>query len=209
MFPIAIPVSLIIYLAIGMAVATPLTMWVTRLSPALAGWRWRGWTTLACGLGWGGLLATGLIAWLRLLLHTGDYLPIRSLTSPTDWLLLVCVAPLVEEAFFRGAILGNLQRRWSPFWAVFLSAMFYTTVHSTEPWIAITFGVSIGYALAFLQAGSVAAPMLAHAIAVAALFGARAAPDFVLSLPPTLLPIVAAACVVLLLIAGWAQRGRT
>ena len=206
MFPIPLRLSLLLSIFAGLVVVTPLLMWATRLSRAEAGWRWRGWPTLALGFGWGGLLALGLAAWLRLLMQTGDYLPIPAVIAPADWLLLVVAAPVAEELFFRGAVLGSLQRSWSPFWAIFLSAIIYTGVHSSEPWIAVTLLASTGYALAFRHSGSVLTSMLAHALAVAALLAARSDPAFILSLPSQIPPIVGGGCILLLLIAGRAQK---
>lgn len=206
MFPLPLPISLIWYIAAGMMVAGLLLTWATRLPAADAGWRWRGWATPALGIGWGGLLGVGLVAWLRLLIHLGNYLPIPAAITPTDWLLLVALAPVAEEIFFRGAIYGNLQRNWSPFWAVFLSAIIYTAVHSPEPWIAVTFFTAVGYTLAFRQSGSLITAILAHAIAVSALLASRVYPGVIVALPLSYLGMVGGGCVVLVLIAGWGQK---
>ncbi len=205
MFTLPVPWPWTAYLLAGLLLATPLVMLVTRLSPTLAGWRWGGWTTPVLGLGWGGLLAVGAVAWMRLLLHD-RYLPIESTVQPSDWLLLVLAVPVAEEIFFRGAIFGGLQRNWKPFWAVCLSATFYTFAHSTEPWLALQWLAAAGYALAFRQSGSVVTPILAHALVTAALLASRSAPAVVAEFSGQALLIAAGGCLALLLAAALGAR---
>lgn len=183
MFPIPAPISLLIIALAGTLLGTPAVMWGARVSLRDAGWRWAGWRTPLHGLGWGLLLGVLSVAWLRYLLHTGNYLPIPVTPTLTEWLLLALAVPVAEELCFRGAIFGALQRGWQPFWAVVLSALIYVTAHAADPWLAFIFLTGAGYALAFRLSGSVFSPMLAHGLVVAALLAARCAPQMVMASP--------------------------
>jgi len=205
MFILPVPLPYTLYLLAGLLLLAPLGMWVTRLAPAQAGWRAGGWQAPVLGIGWGMLLACGLMAWLRLLLHSGNYLPIPAVVRPTDWVVLALAAPVAEEVFFRGVLFGGLQRNWSPFWAVILSAAADTVVHSAQPWIAVHFAASAGYALAFRRSGSLLTPILAHSIAVAALLFARLHPVTVQRLPDLTFFLSAAAAMALILIGSLAR----
>ena len=44
-------------------------------------------------------------------------------------LLVVIGAPIVEELFFRGFLMGALERTMGPAWALWLSALFFGVVH--------------------------------------------------------------------------------
>lgn len=195
MFPIPLLSSPVIIYA-GLLLGALVLMLITRLSFAQAGWRWQGWTAPALGIGIGALLGTGIIAWLRFLMQTGNYLPISETVTRGEWLLLVGIAPVIEEIVFRGVIFGALQRSWSLFWAVFLSAVAYTLFHLAEPWIAIIFFLGAAYAVAFRLTGSVLAPILAHALAAAALLLARRYPVTVRDVSDTALLTTAGVCLV-------------
>ena len=209
MVTLPVPLPFTLYLLAGMLLLALPAMWVTRLPAAQAGWRAGGWPALVLGLGWGGLLGTGLAAWLRLLLHTGNYLAIPTVVLPVDWAVLALAAPVAEEVFFRGVLFGGLQRNWSPFWAVFLSAVVDTAVHCTQPWIAVHFAVAVGYALAFRQSRTILTPILAHALAVSALLLARLHPQAVQDLPVATLGVAAGGALVLILIGGVGRRQAT
>ena len=125
---------------------------------------------------------------------------------PADWAVLVLAAPVAEEIFFRGILFGGLQRSWSPFWAVVLSAAADTLVHSAQPWIAVHFAAAVGYALAFRQSGSLLTPIIAHALAVAVLLFARLHPAAVQRLSAPTLLLAAVAALALILIGSLARR---
>jgi len=201
-----VPLPFTLYLLAGMLLLALPAMWVTRLSPKQAGWRMGGWPAPALGVGWGVLLATGLAAWLKLLLHTGDYLPIPTVVLPADWAVLALAAPVAEEIFFRGILFGGLQRSWSPFWAVFLSAIADTVVHSTQPWIAVHFVAAVAYALSFRLSGSILTPIIAHALAVTALLLARLHPAAVQHLPTQTLYTAAGGALILILAGSLGRR---
>jgi membrane protease YdiL (CAAX protease family) len=200
------------YVLIGLLIATPLAMWISRLSPALAGWRLGGWPTFFLGIGWGVVLSAGVAAWMWLLLpHDGlladaSYLPLATVVRPVDWAVLVLAAPVAEEIFLRGVLLGGMQRNWSPFWAVVLCATFDVILHFTQPWIAVHFAVAIGYALAFRWSGSVVAPILAHMMAVSALLLSRMYPAGLYQFSPQTLLLAAGGGVLLIIVGGIGRR---
>lgn len=207
MFTLPVPQPITSYLLIGLLVLALPVMWVARLSIAQAGWRFGGWAVGVLGVGWGVLLGAGLVAWLRYLLHTGNYLPVPVSATAVDWALLVVAGPIVEELALRGVLLGSLQRAWSPFWALSLTAGADVLIHANQPWLAVQFVAALGYGLAFRQGRSVAAPVLAHALAVTALLLARLHPWAVRAVSPRWLLIGAGAGVVLILIGALGRRG--
>jgi membrane protease YdiL (CAAX protease family) len=204
MSPIPVILQPMFILLGACALATPLVMWWGRTSFVQAGWRRPGWRGMLAGLGWGILLATAAIAWLRYLLHTGNYLPLPLPAAPqwTDWVLLVVAVPLLEEPLFRGAMFGGLQRTWQPFWAFTLSATAYVACHPDEPWLAFLFTAGLGYAAAMRQGRSLAAPVLAHMLTAAALLLGRIHPAAVGALPLPAFGWAAAGALLLLIISA-------
>ncbi|HET6588118.1 MAG TPA: CPBP family intramembrane glutamic endopeptidase [Oleiagrimonas sp.] len=68
--------------------------------------------------------------------------------------LVVCVAPLVEELIFRGVLLSGLMSRMKAGWAVALSALIFGCVHLPDfkfAWYAIPALVLLGVVLALLR----------------------------------------------------------
>lgn len=68
--------------------------------------------------------------------------------------LVVCVAPLVEELIFRGVLLSGLMRRLRAVWAVPLSAAIFGIVHLPDfgfAWHAVPALVGLGLVLALLR----------------------------------------------------------
>lgn len=69
-------------------------------------------------------------------------------------MLVVCVAPLVEELIFRGVLLSGLMRYMKAGWAVALSALIFGCVHLPDfkfAWYAIPDLVLLGAVLAWLR----------------------------------------------------------
>lgn len=209
MLPIPVPLPFSLYLYAGMLVVAGLGTWWLRLSARQAGWRSGGWRAVLQALGWGGLLAAGWLAWLRFLLQTGNTLPVPVTPSALDWALLVLLFPAVEELFFRGVVFANLQRAWSPFWAVFLSALVSMACLSMQRGLAFIFFSSIGYALAFRLSGSLLAPMLAHGLVAALFLFGRMHPGAVAALPPRALPLAAGAAVAVILLGLLPRKAAT
>ncbi len=77
--------------------------------------------------------------WYHFLIEPlGEAPPIWNLIYGADWTIefwlfmaigSFALIPIVEELFFRGYFLGNLNRRLSAFWAVTLSALVFALVH--------------------------------------------------------------------------------
>lgn len=185
MSPIPVPLPLVIYLLAGMLLGAVLVMGLARLPAEEGGWAWRNWRTPVLGLGWGGLLAALGLVWFRYLLHAHHYLPVPVAPRPLDWLLVIIALPAAEELFFRGAILGGLQRSWRPFWAIMLSATFSAICLPYTLLQAFVFLTSLGYACAFRSARSLSAPFIAHVLVAAILLLARIHPHGVIALPMT------------------------
>ena len=84
--------------------------------------------------------------------------------------LVVTVAPVAEELLFRGALLRALQRRMSPAWAAFVSALAFAAVHPlSSPTIGSVIAVPALFALglvsaaAAIRAGDLSRSILLHA----------------------------------------------
>lgn len=84
--------------------------------------------------------------------------------------IVVTVAPVAEELLFRGALLRALQRRMTPAWAVFVSALAFAAVHPLlSPSIGSVIAIPGLYALGLLSAalairtGNLSASILLHA----------------------------------------------
>jgi hypothetical protein len=101
-----------------------------------------------------------LLAGLALLILQA--LDIRLPPSPTDptamfgrgplsmaliLVLLMVVAPFAEEVIFRGVLMGSLQRRYGPSWAILGSGMLFALVHvQISTVVAIVFvGLALGW----------------------------------------------------------------
>ncbi|HEX2950614.1 MAG TPA: CPBP family intramembrane glutamic endopeptidase, partial [Armatimonadota bacterium] len=169
MFPVPVDCHILLYLFSGLCLATVLCMWLGKLSLVEAGWCWGGWRALVLIVGWGGLLSVAGVSWLRFLIHTGRYLPIPITPTARDWLVLIIIAPVLEEVFFRGAILGIMQRSWHPFWAVVITAVFSMVCFPMQLWVAFIFFCSLGYGIIFCRSRSVIAAIVVHAVVAAVL----------------------------------------
>lgn len=114
-------------------------------------------------------LNTRLIEWLgfqpglpqSLLLFGGA-------TSPLDWLMLailiVVLAPVCEELFFRG-VFYNLCREWvSPVSSALLSSLVFTSVHQEPSWFLPVFVLGYGLARAYERSGSLGVSITIHAV---------------------------------------------
>ena len=69
-------------------------------------------------------------------------------------LLVVCVAPIVEELVFRGVLLSGLARRMRVGWAIVASAIIFGCVHLPDfkfAWYPVPALVLLGLALAWMR----------------------------------------------------------
>ena len=79
-------------------------------------------------------------------------------------LLLVGVAPVAEEAFFRGFLVQGLVPPWSAGSAILASAFLFSVSHGVVGLLLPTFVAGLLFGLLFLKARSLWAPILAHAL---------------------------------------------
>lgn len=131
------------------------------------------WAVAAAGVSWGALLLYHLIAGELApdILRPDPIIRFPSLQLSNEWLafyafLTVIAAPLGEEAFFRGFLLGGLRRARSGAWgrriallvvtALFAAAHFYVPVMIPIAVSGLLFG------LLFVRTGNLTAPTLAH-----------------------------------------------
>lgn len=83
---------------------------------------------------------------------------------------VIVIAPVVEEMIFRGVIFSGFRRNYSPFWAIFLSALLFALFH-LNPWqLGPTFllGLLLGYVRQ--KTGSLLASVVTHALHNAMIF---------------------------------------
>lgn len=110
---------------------------------------------------------------------------LAELFSPSSWIggaslviAIVAVAPLTEEALFRGAILPGLARRYGKVLAVLLSALLFGLVHGGSSVVYATVG-GLVLGVVSIQARSLWVPIAMHA-------GVNATPVL---LSPAVLPL--------------------
>ena len=72
------------------------------------------------------------------------------------------IAPIAEEAFFRGFIMGGLRRRFGVIGALLLSAALFTAPHLPITIYPAVFGLGVLLGLLFLQTGSLWPGILMH-----------------------------------------------
>ncbi|HEY8638924.1 MAG TPA: CPBP family glutamic-type intramembrane protease [Solirubrobacterales bacterium] len=79
--------------------------------------------------------------------------------------LIVVVAPIAEEIFFRGMLFGGLRKRLSTFPAAAISALVFGALHGTTGITAVPPLIVFGFMLALLyeRTGSLVPGMIAHA----------------------------------------------
>jgi len=120
-------------------------------------------------------LALGTVYLLNLLLQlvVGPYLAsvlpaglgVRTETLIVDALLLVVVAPVLEEVVFRGYIYQALLQRLHPFLAALLCGVLFAGAHLSlsMPHLVGLFAMGVVAAYTFRQSGSLLAPIVLHA----------------------------------------------
>ncbi len=78
--------------------------------------------------------------------------------------LALVLAPLAEEALFRGVLLPALMKRMGTGPAVVLSSLLFAAVHVHAPSFLPLFVLAVGLALAYIQSGSLWVPAIMHAV---------------------------------------------
>jgi len=117
-------------------------------------------------------------------------------SSPWGSLLAtVVVAPIIEEALFRGVILRGFLLRYTPLRAILLSALLFALLHA-NPWQLFgPFAIGVLFGWLVYRTRSLVTAMLAHALVNAVpllvTIGGVAIPGFSgsLDLPPVLQPL--------------------
>jgi membrane protease YdiL (CAAX protease family) len=89
------------------------------------------------------------------------------LTNPADSLatvvIAILVAPILEEALFRGVILNGLARRYGPQSASFWTAVFFAVFHLYNPWQVLpTFFLGLVLAWLVLTTRSLLSSIVVH-----------------------------------------------
>ena len=79
-------------------------------------------------------------------------------------LLAVVVAPLVEEALFRGILLPVLMKKMGAGTAVVVSSLFFAVIHQHLPSMAPLFILALVLAMLYIHSGSLWAPIVLHGI---------------------------------------------
>jgi uncharacterized protein len=138
--------------------------------------RARDWVWLASGVGL--QIATTIVLLPIVNLHGKDdaqevvqqFEDARGLQVVLFSLVVVLVAPVAEELLFRGALLRSLQRRLTPAWSIFLSALIFALVHPlASPTIGSVMAVPALLVLGLVSAnaavrtGNLSASILLHA----------------------------------------------
>ncbi|MBQ6183522.1 MAG: CPBP family intramembrane metalloprotease [Clostridia bacterium] len=94
--------------------------------------------------------------------------------------MIVLIAPFLEELFFRGAVFGTLAG-YSPVFAAIVSATVFGLSHRNPPQVINAFVMGLFLALAFIKTGSAAACVFMHlinnAVSVIAQFAAYRADE--------------------------------
>lgn len=136
-------------------------------------------TSISLGhvFGWGvsmGLLAGAMgMGYLSVREHFGWFAAAPSSASAYDaqswWTaaIMIVAAPVFEEYIFRGLLFGSLARSWAGRWggraAVLVSAAVFALLHPPLA-LAPVFGLGLVTAFAYQRTGSLAAPIIAHAL---------------------------------------------
>lgn len=90
-----------------------------------------------------------------------ESLPASEILLP---LLILVIAPVVEEMLFRGVLFEALSTALPPVVVVILTAGIFSLIHGNLPQIIATFVLGLHCGLARAATGSVAAPILLHAV---------------------------------------------
>jgi membrane protease YdiL (CAAX protease family) len=129
--------------------------------------------TAAVVTGAAALAPTSLLAVLSSRMHPIDpawvnyyqqHLPTSALGVGTAYATVLVVVPLTEELLFRGLLYRLLRRVWGAGPAMIITALGFAIVHG-EPWFLFgLFGLGLILAYLYEATGSLAAPLIAHAV---------------------------------------------
>ncbi|MFN3974311.1 MAG: lysostaphin resistance A-like protein [Dehalococcoidia bacterium] len=87
--------------------------------------------------------------------------------------IVVVLAPLAEEVFFRGFLLTGLSHRFTPSGALVVSSALFAVLHGAVGLMVPVFFAGLVLGLLYLRSGSLLVPWMAHALqnALAYAFG--------------------------------------
>lgn len=113
-----------------------------------------------------GELFSGYFGWLLQLVHLRIELPQFSFPNNTPALIVYFIeisvlAPICEEAIFRGMIMQNL-RRYGNFFAVLVSSLMFGILHGNLEQTPFAFIVGIALGITVIETGSIFVSMLLH-----------------------------------------------
>jgi membrane protease YdiL (CAAX protease family) len=165
-----IALGCVIYVA---AIAAMLTMaWLLRRRD----WRdpiaWHGfrtsrffWAVVAFGVGWG-LAASAVVEYLLPAAREWFTLPKAPVAVISSFLLVVVLAPLAEEIFFRGWIFTGLRQRFGFATALGVTSLLFVVGHWEKTHLYAAAVLPVGFALGWVRerTGSARATTMFHGI---------------------------------------------
>ena len=89
-------------------------------------------------------------------------LPFSLLAAVATGALVILVAPLAEEIFHRGFLVGALTRNWGPRIAVLVSAAIFSALHFDTGSLIPFFFVGVVFSLVYVRSRDLGASILAH-----------------------------------------------
>lgn len=91
-------------------------------------------------------------------------IPQSLLTQILLLFLALIIAPVFEEALFRGILLPLLLKKLSIGWSVVICSGFFAVIHMHVPAMAPLFVVAVGFALAYIYTGTIIVPITMHVL---------------------------------------------
>jgi len=76
--------------------------------------------------------------------------------------MVLALAPIAEETFFRGFVFGGLRRRWGIVWAALASGVLFGLMHLQAGAIVPFTAIGVVFALAYSYTGSLLPSIWAH-----------------------------------------------
>jgi membrane protease YdiL (CAAX protease family) len=156
-------------------VAIPLWLLGGRI-PGLAAIRLHKPTWSAIGWGFAGLvlsyIALGIYLGVVAVLGIDALEPVSSIDDDSIYrnaylvaltgVVVVFVAPIAEEIFFRGFLIGGITRRWSLIPAVAVSAIIFAAIHIDVGSLIPFAIIGVVFAYIYLRSGNLASSIVAH-----------------------------------------------
>ena len=131
-------------------------------------WRALGWGLTALVAAWITIVAYQAVVealeieWLEPVSAIDGEDSFTVLAAALTGVAVLLVAPLAEEIFHRGFLVGAIRRRWGAIAAVPLSAAIFSALHFDVGSLIPFFVVGVAFALAYLKSGNLWASISAH-----------------------------------------------